>query len=119
VSAHEVLHEVHSKKLPILVLKLDYEKAYDRIDWNFLDYMLETRNFGPNFRRYVKAILHHGYLYVRINGINRNYFVARKGLKQGDPISPILYNIIWLLMCFQKFSLKLLVEILYKGFYLM
>jgi retron-type reverse transcriptase len=94
VAAHEVLHEVHSKKFPGLVLKLDYEKAYDRIGWNFLDYMLETRNFGPNFRRYVKAILHHGSLCVRINDINNNYFVAGKGLKQGDPLSPILYNLV-------------------------
>jgi hypothetical protein len=92
VSAHEVIHEVHSKNLSGLVLKSDYEKAYDRIDWNFLDNVLESRGFGPVFRGWVRAILHQASFCVRINDVNSNYVVAGKGLKQGDPLSPILFN---------------------------
>jgi hypothetical protein len=94
VSAHEVIHEVHSKNLSGLprfqkkknlsglILKLDYEKAYDRIDWTFLDHVLESRGFGPIFRGWVKAILHQVSFCVRINDVNNNYFVAGKDLKQ-------------------------------------
>ena len=49
VSAHEVIHVVHSQKESGLVLKLDYEKAYDRVNWDFLFSMLESRGFGSVF----------------------------------------------------------------------
>jgi hypothetical protein len=37
-----------------LFLKLDYENAYDRIDWDFLDDMLHSRKFSPKFRSLIK-----------------------------------------------------------------
>jgi hypothetical protein len=94
VAAHEVIHDVYSKKHSGLVLKLDYEKAYDRIDWEFLDSMLQSRNFSPKFRTLIKSVLYKGSFCVRINDSNSSYFVAGKGLKQGDPLSPILFNYI-------------------------
>ena len=57
VAAHEVIHEVHSKKQSGLVLKLDYEKAYDRIDWAFLDEIMSSRGFGVIWRARIKALL--------------------------------------------------------------
>jgi hypothetical protein len=94
VAAHEVIHEVHSKKLSGLVLKLDYEKAYDRVDWDFLDEMLKSRGFGVIWRYRIKALLRNSSFCVRLNDINSKYFMAGKGLKQGDPLSPILFNLI-------------------------
>jgi hypothetical protein len=46
VSAHEIIHDVHSKKEQVLVLKLDFKKAYDRVDWSFLDKILLQRGFS-------------------------------------------------------------------------
>jgi hypothetical protein len=82
VAAHEVIHDVHSKKKKsCLVLKLDYEKAYDRVDWGFLDDMLKSRLFRLKFRNLIKSILVKGSFCVRINDVNGKYFVAGKGLK--------------------------------------
>ena len=50
VAAHEIIHEVHKRKQEGVVLKLDYEKAYDRVSWSFLEEMLETRGFGGRWR---------------------------------------------------------------------
>jgi hypothetical protein len=94
VSAHEIIHELHRVHSPGLVLKLDYEKAYDRVNWEFLDEMLLSRGFGSKFRGWVSKVLINGSFCVRINDQNSQYFVAGKGLKQGDPLSLILFNCI-------------------------
>ena len=77
-----------------MVLKLDYEKAYDRVDWDFLDEMLQSRGFGPIIRKWIKSFLVGAQFCVRVNDENRSYFRASKGLKQGDPSSPILFNLV-------------------------
>lgn len=47
VTAHEVIHEIYQKKKETgILLKLDYEKAYDRVNWEFLDSMLTSRGFS-------------------------------------------------------------------------
>jgi hypothetical protein len=66
------------------------KKAYDRIDWQFLDKMSESRGFGVIFRNQVKSIP----LCFTINDTNSSYFMAVKGLKQGDPLSLILFNLV-------------------------
>jgi hypothetical protein len=50
VSVHEVIHFVHSHGESGVVLKLDSKKAYDRVDWSFLDSMLASKGFGPVVR---------------------------------------------------------------------
>jgi mannosylglycoprotein endo-beta-mannosidase len=50
VSRHEIINEVHSKNEQGLVLKLDYEKSYDRVDWSLLDKMLMQRGFSQKWR---------------------------------------------------------------------
>jgi hypothetical protein len=42
-TAHEIIHSVHKSKQQCFILKLDYEKAYDKVNWNFLLEVLEKR----------------------------------------------------------------------------
>jgi hypothetical protein len=46
IFAHEIIHEAASSGEKGLVIKLDYEKAYDRVCWDFLEEMLSTRGFS-------------------------------------------------------------------------
>uniref|UniRef100_A0A453BVE3 Reverse transcriptase domain-containing protein n=1 Tax=Aegilops tauschii subsp. strangulata TaxID=200361 RepID=A0A453BVE3_AEGTS len=94
VMAHEVIHEVHISNSSGLILKLDYEKAYDRVSWDFLEEMLLFRGFGVKWVSWVLSTLKHGTFQVRINDTNGPHFVGGKGLKQGDPHSPLLFNLV-------------------------
>jgi mannosylglycoprotein endo-beta-mannosidase len=80
VSAHEIIHAVHSKKEQGLVLKLDFEKAYDRVDWYFLDKMLLQRGFSLRWRNKIKNLVQGGSVGVRINECESNFFLTGKGL---------------------------------------
>jgi hypothetical protein len=77
-----------------LVLKLDYEKAYDRVDWEFLEEMLSSRGFGSKWIRWVMSLVKGGSVSLRINDENSPYFKTGKGLRQGDPLAPLLFNLV-------------------------
>jgi hypothetical protein len=77
-----------------MVLKLDYEKAYDRVSWKFLDEMLTFRGFGGKWRIWITKLVRGGSLAIRINEEDSSYFRPGKGLRQGDPLSPLLFNLV-------------------------
>jgi hypothetical protein len=49
VVAHGIIHDIHKNKESGVILKLDYEKAYDRVSWSFLEEMLVSRGFGKTW----------------------------------------------------------------------
>ena len=50
----DLLEYVERENIPLALLSLDQEKAFDRVDWGFLLHILETFNFGPQFRKWVR-----------------------------------------------------------------
>jgi hypothetical protein len=85
VTAHDVLHKVHTDKQQGFVLKLDYEKAYDKVNWVFLLEILEKRGFGKRWIEWIKRILHRGTVGVTLNNMEGEFFQIGKGLRQGTP----------------------------------
>jgi mannosylglycoprotein endo-beta-mannosidase len=55
--AHEVVHSIHRSREPGVVLKLDYEKAYDKVNIDFLFEVLRTRGFSPIWIRWLNKIV--------------------------------------------------------------
>lgn len=53
VTLHEVLHEMRQKKLRGVVLKIDFEKAYDSVRWDFLEQILDRKGFHPTMRDWI------------------------------------------------------------------
>ena len=76
VAAHEIIHDIHKNKERGVVLKLDYEKAYNRVSWSFLEDMLVSRGFGVTWVKWIMKVVKGGSLCVRINDENSTYFKA-------------------------------------------
>jgi hypothetical protein len=94
VILHEAVHELHTKKLNGVILKLDFKKTYDKVKWSFLQQTLRMKGFSPEWRALINDFMSGGSVAIRVNDDTGRYFQTRKGLRQGDPLSPILFNIV-------------------------
>ena len=89
-----VMNTIHTASTPgakeILVL-LDAEKAFDRVEWDFLFATLRRFGFGERFIAWVKLLYTSPLASVRTNDISSPYFELQRGTRQGCPLSPLLF----------------------------
>ncbi|KAJ9553208.1 hypothetical protein OSB04_017253 [Centaurea solstitialis] len=77
-----------------VILKVDFEKAYDSVNWPFLLETLKGMGFGLKRQRWILACLSSSTTPVLVNGSLTNEFSMEKGLRQGDPLAPFLFQIV-------------------------
>jgi hypothetical protein len=77
-----------------LILKVDFEKAYDSVEWSFLDYMLERFGFCIKWRDWIRACVFTGSMSILVNGSPTEEINIQRGLKQGDPLAPFLFLLV-------------------------
>nr|XP_045089534.1 uncharacterized protein LOC123497248 [Aegilops tauschii subsp. strangulata] len=94
VILHETVHELHRKKLNGVVLKIDFEKAYDKVKWPFLQQTLRMKGFSAEWRAMIHSFVSGGSVAIKVNDDIGHYFQTKKGLRQGDSVSPMLFNIV-------------------------
>jgi hypothetical protein len=60
VVLHESIHEIHTKKLDGFIFKVDFEKAYDKVKWLFLQQALRMKEFNESWRTQVDSFIRKG-----------------------------------------------------------
>lgn len=93
VILHEVMHELRQQHQQGVIMKIDFEKAYDRVNWGFLEEVMQAKGFHEQFISWVMLSVKSGRVCININGQHGPYFRTYRGLRQGAPISPILFNL--------------------------
>ena len=91
---HETIHEIHRKKLDGVLFKIDFEKAYDKVMWSFLQQTLWMKGFASHWCDWVARFVQGGSVGIRVNDDIGHYFQTLKGLRQGDSLSPLLFNLV-------------------------
>lgn len=84
-------------------LLLDQEKAYDRVNLDYLKMVLLKSSFARPLIKCVYKLMGDNLIHINVNGHLSNEVVKLRGLNQGDPLSPILYN-----LAFEPFLLAIL-----------
>ena len=78
------------ENFPGLLLFIDFQKAFESVEWEFLIESLKKFNFGQEFLQWVKTFYNNIQSCVINNGVSSNFFTLERGVRQGDPLSPYL-----------------------------
>ena len=77
-----------------MLCELDIEKAYDHVKWEFLIFLLQQCGFSEKWRRWIRCCISIVKFSILINGSPSNFFGSSRGLRQGDPLFPFLFDIV-------------------------
>jgi hypothetical protein len=94
IPLHKVLHELKQTKKQGVLFKIDFENAYDKVKCDFVREVMERKGFPPNWTDLVICMIQGGKVCVYVNGERSQYFRTFQGLRQGDPLSTILFNLV-------------------------
>ncbi|XP_071677274.1 uncharacterized protein [Lolium perenne] len=88
---YEYIYQCQLSKKPILIVKLDFAKAFDTIEHKAILQILKYKGFDDVWIGWMKEVLSSGSSSILLNGVPGKQFICKRGVRQGDPLSPLLY----------------------------
>ena len=77
--------------MPGMLLFIDFQKAFDSVEFDFIVKTFEKFNLGKNIINWFKVIYKNSTSCIINNGISNKYFEVKRGVWQGDPLSPYIF----------------------------
>ena len=91
---NELVDYARKMKKECLIFKVDFEKAYDSVDWGFLEHMMVRVGMCDKWIAWMKACVFGGTMSILVNGSPTKEINIHRGLKQGDPLAPFLFLLV-------------------------
>lgn len=92
-ATRELLQHIDSIKRSAILAKFDFAKAFDSLEWPFLLRVLEARGFSTTWISWIEKLLVTASSRVLINEEASLFLTHHRGVRQGDPLSPLLFNL--------------------------
>ena len=90
----DVMNYTELKHLPGYIILIDFEKAFDSVSWDFLFSTLSSLNFGENFIKWIKIMYTNIESCITNNGYSSRFFQLSRGIRQGCPLSALLFILV-------------------------
>ncbi|XP_071714730.1 uncharacterized protein [Rutidosis leptorrhynchoides] len=89
--ANEMVDFLKTNHKKGIISKVDFEKAFDSLNWNFLLEVMKSMGFGCKWRKWILNCLKSASISILVNGSPTREFTLGRGVRQGDPLSPFLF----------------------------
>lgn len=105
--AHELMHYLQSSRNntnKVFVIKLEIIKAYDLVEWDFLERVMLQMGFPNSWVTKVMRCVHSVRYVIKCNSTLIEVVIPKRGVHQGDPPSPTFFCFVWRLfpICFTR-----------------